>query len=82
MKMTSFRLRVIRKCAVLIAIAPLFQQIGWCTTGFNRTAMYSINGAPATYSNTLQSIALLPLQALLTGGNLFGTFFNIADSGE
>jgi hypothetical protein len=77
MNVSKFQLRVIRKCAVLIAIAPLFQQIGWCTTGFNRTLANTVNGAPSTYSNTLQSIALLPLQALLNGGNFFGNFFSV-----
>ena len=65
MKMSSYKLRVIRKVAIFVAIAPMFQQIGWCSTAFNRTAANTLNGAPATYSSTLQGIALLPFQLLI-----------------
>ena len=67
MKRSAYRIRLLRKVVVLVAMAPLFQQIGWCSTGFNRTFSTALNGAPATYSNVLQGLGLLPLELLLGG---------------
>jgi hypothetical protein len=79
MKFSKFRLRVIRKAVVLVAMAPLFQQIGWCATGLNRTLEGTLNGAPAAYSSTLQGIALYPAQLLI--GLLFGNGSNSGTGG-
>jgi hypothetical protein len=77
MKFSQYRLRVIRKAAVLVAMAPLFQQIGWCSTGLNRTVANTLNGAPATYSQVLQGVALYPAQLLIQ--LIFGNGVPIVD---
>ena len=68
--MSKRRLRIIRKVSFLLAAMPLFQQLGWCSTAFNRTAANTLNGAPATYSGVLQNIALLPAELIINA--LFG----------
>lgn len=73
MKMTPRRARLVRRISVLIAAAPLFQSIGWCQTAFNRTAANTVNALPSTYYSVLESIALLPIRLLISGGNLNGT---------
>ncbi|QDV89975.1 hypothetical protein RAS2_10510 [Phycisphaerae bacterium RAS2] len=73
MKITPRRARFVRRVSVLIAAAPLFQGVGWCQTGFNRTAASVANALPSTYYSVLEGIALLPIRLLISGGDLGGT---------
>lgn len=66
MKKTTFRrVKIARAVAVFVAAAPLFQ-LSQCITFNSQVGQTVVNGLPNLFFSTLQSILLLPIQALLT----------------
>lgn len=63
------RYRLARRVALIFAAMPLFQ-LSQCATGVSQVFQTAANSAPSTVFSVLNSIMLLPLQYLLTGGNL------------
>lgn len=66
------RYKVTRRVAILLAAAPLFQ-LGQCNTVNNQIAANFANALPSVVFQVLLSFALLPIQALLNGGQTNGT---------
>ena len=63
------RYRLARRVALILAAMPLLQ-LSQCATGVSQVFQTAANSAPSTVFSVLNSIMLLPLQYLLTGGNL------------
>lgn len=63
------RYRVARRVAIVLAALPLFQ-VQQCGTGVSLVLQNTVNALPNTVFQVLQSIALLPLRLLITGGTL------------
>jgi hypothetical protein len=61
------RYRWIKRLTFVLAAAPIFQATQ-CLTGTSMFFQNFANGLPSAYFQTLQSIALLPIQILIGGG--------------
>lgn len=61
------RLRWMRRVAIVLAVAPLFQ-LSACGTGLLEVMRTSVNQAPSAFYQTLNGLVLFPIQLLLGGG--------------
>lgn len=62
------RYRWMRRVAIVLAAAPLFQA-SQCSTGLLQVMRTSVNQAPSSFFQTFNGLGLYPLQLLLGGGN-------------
>ena len=63
-KSTLRRVKIARTVAVFVAAAPLFQ-FSQCITFNSMVGQSVVNSLPNLFFSTIQSIILLPFQALL-----------------
>lgn len=61
--------RTLRKMAVVLAAAPLFQ-LSQCQTFAGNVGMNFVNGLPSLLFSTIQGLFLAPIQLLLSGQTL------------
>lgn len=62
------RCRWMRRVAIVLAAAPLFQ-LSQCSTGLVQVMTTSLNQAPSSFFQIVNGLALLPIQLLLGGGS-------------
>ncbi len=62
------RYRWMRRAAIVLAAAPLFQ-LSACGTGLTQVMRTSINQAPSSFFQLFNGLGLYPLQLLLGGGS-------------
>ena len=63
------RYRWMRRVAIVLAVAPLFQ-FSACGTGVTQVTRNMINQAPASFFQLFNGLGLFPVELLLGGGNI------------
>jgi hypothetical protein len=62
------RYRWMRRVALGLAVAPLFQ-FSACATGITQVTRDMLNGAPASFFQMVNGLVILPVELLLGGGS-------------
>lgn len=68
------RFRWMRRVAIVMAAAPLFQ-VSQCGHGLTQVVATSLNQAPASFFQMISGLATFPIRSLLSGGFNFGLGF-------